>query len=88
MKSSRRELLKTGAAALAGVCLARVALAQAKATKQAMQYQDHPKGDQQCDKCMQWIPGPNPGAKGSCKVVEGPIDPNGWCVAFVKKPAS
>ena len=35
MKSSRRELLKTGAAALAGVCLARAALAQAKASKRA-----------------------------------------------------
>ena len=86
MKPSRRELLKTGAFALAGLCLAGAADAQAKARKQAMQYQDHPKGDQRCDKCLHWIPGPNPSAKGSCKVVDGPIDPQGWCLAFVKKP--
>jgi hypothetical protein len=25
-------------------------------------------------------------APGQCKVVEGPINPKGWCAAFVKKP--
>ena len=85
MNPSRRVLLKSGAAALAGACVARAALAQAKAPKQAMQYQDQPKNGQECDQCMHWIPGPNPGAQGSCKVVEGPINPKGWCAAFVKK---
>jgi hypothetical protein len=23
--------------------------------------------------------------RGGCKVVEGPISPNGWCIAYVKK---
>jgi anaerobic selenocysteine-containing dehydrogenase len=86
MNPSRREALKLGAAALAGACLARNAAAQAKATKQAMQYQEQPKNGQQCDQCMHWIPGPNAGAQGACKVVEGPINPKGWCAAFVKKP--
>ena len=27
-----------------------------------------------------------PGAPGTCKVVEGPVSPKGWCVAYVKKP--
>ncbi len=85
MNSSRREALRTCAAALAGACVAKVALAQGKATKQAMQYQDQPKNGQECDQCMHWIPGPKPDAPGSCKVVDGPISPKGWCVAFVKK---
>ena len=59
---------------------------QAKATKQAMQYQEQPKNGQQCDQCLHWIPGPNAAAQGTCKVVEGPIAPKGWCAAFVKKP--
>lgn len=89
MKSSRRILLRNAAVAAGAAALpplARHALAQAKATKQAMQYQDQPKGDQTCDTCVQWIPGPKPDAPGGCKVVEGPINPKGWCVAYVKKP--
>lgn len=84
-KVSRRRFFR-GAAAVAGAALAgtvipiRVAEAQQKASKQAMQYQDHPKGDQECDKCMQFEP------PKSCKVVAGDISPKGWCVAFAKKP--
>jgi hypothetical protein len=89
MKPSRRILLKrTGLAALgmaAAPWLARSAAAQAKATKQAMQYQDHPKNAQQCSTCMQFVPGAKPDADGTCKVVDGPISPKGWCVAYVKK---
>ena len=85
MKSSRRILLKSAAlAAIAAVPW--TVLGQAKATKQAMQYQDEPKNDQTCDTCMQWIPGPKPDAPGQCIVVEGPISPKGWCAAYVKKP--
>jgi hypothetical protein len=62
------------------------ARAQTKASKQAMQYQEQPKDGQTCDTCMQWVPGANAGAPGSCKVVEGPVSPKGWCVAYVKKP--
>jgi anaerobic selenocysteine-containing dehydrogenase len=85
MNPSRRDVLKSGALLLGGVCIAGPALAQAKATKQAMQYQDQPKNGQECDQCMHWIPGPSPTAQGQCKVVEGPINPKGYCVAFVKK---
>jgi anaerobic selenocysteine-containing dehydrogenase len=89
MNRSRREALRLGAAAVAGACLASgaatQAAAQAKASKQSMQYQDQPKNGQECDQCMHWIPGPKPDAQGQCKVVEGPINPKGWCAAFVKK---
>lgn len=79
---SRRRVLKIvalfgGAAALPGV--ARDAAAQGKATKAAMKYQEQPKGDQRCSACMQFV------APNQCKVVEGEINPNGWCVAYVAK---
>jgi hypothetical protein len=44
-----------------------------------MHYQDKPHGDQECDKCMQFV------APDSCKVVDGKISPKGWCIAFTKK---
>lgn len=70
---------------LAGACVARVALAQAKATKQAVQYRDQPKNGQECDQCAHYVAAPKPSAPGTCKVVEGSINPKGWCVAFAKK---
>jgi hypothetical protein len=87
MKLSRRIILKSAPiiAGLAAAPWARSALAQAKASKQAMQYQDQPKNGQKCDTCVQFVPGPQPGANGTCKVVEGPVSPNGWCIAYVKK---
>lgn len=85
MNPSRRQWLIGSAVALGGACVARGALAQAKAPKQAMQYQDQPKNGQQCDQCQHWIPGANANAQGTCQVVAGPISPKGWCVAFVKK---
>jgi anaerobic selenocysteine-containing dehydrogenase len=85
MKPARRTLLK-GAALAASIAVAPWnARGQAKATKQAMQYQDKPKNDQTCDTCLQWIPGPKADSQGGCKVVEGPISPKGWCAAYVKK---
>lgn len=85
MSPSRRQWLIGSAVVLGGVCVARGAAAQAKASKQAMQYQDQPKNGQQCDQCQHWIPGASPTAQGTCQVVAGPISPKGWCVAFVKK---
>lgn len=52
----------------------------AKASKESMQYRDKPNGKEHCSNCMQFIP-----ASGECKVVEGSISPNGWCVAYTKK---
>ena len=86
MKPFRRTVLKSAALAAGIAVLPCAARAQAKAGKQAMQYQGQPKDGQTCDTCAQWIPGPKPDAPGNCKVVEGPISPKGWCVAYVKKP--
>jgi hypothetical protein len=82
---SRRTLLKS-AALLAGIAaIPVVAEAAGTVPKTAMKYQDHPKGDQECSNCMQYIPGKSAAAMGECKVVAGPISPKGWCVAYVKK---
>jgi hypothetical protein len=83
-KLSRRSLL-TQAAVLAGAALtasvipSERASAQQKASKEAMKYQDKPNGDQRCDNCLQFV------APASCKVVDGVIKPNGYCIAWVKK---
>ncbi len=86
IKLSRRQLLKGSVlavgAAIAGTTAARHALAQAKATKAAFQYQDKPKDGKKCANCSLYIPG----AKGQCKVVEGDISPEAWCVAYVEAP--
>ena len=82
--SSRRSLLKRGAllagsALFATIAPRKPAFAQQKASKAAMQYQDKPKGDQQCSNCMHFIP------NNGCAIVEGTISPQGWCIAWVKK---
>lgn len=38
-----------------------------------------------CALCAQYVPGA-PNACGSCKVVKGPIHPDGTCKLFVAKP--
>ena len=86
MRYSRRIWLKNAGVGIAlAPWLARWARAQAKASKEAMKYQEQPKDGQRCDTCMQFVPGPKAGANGTCKVVDGPISPSGWCIAYVKK---
>ncbi|HTS20195.1 MAG TPA: high potential iron sulfur protein [Casimicrobiaceae bacterium] len=83
-KLSRRSLLGRAAwiasATLVGAVIPiEAAFAQQKVSKEAMKYQDKPNGDKQCSNCMQFEP------PSSCKVVEGTISPNGYCLAWVKK---
>ena len=75
----------TGAA---GAIVAGVAAAPAKASdaasqlrKEDVRYQDQPKGDQRCTGCKNFV-GPS-----ACRVVAGPVNPNGWCLLFQAKPA-
>jgi len=82
-KFSRRSVLKsvvllTGSACT-GSLLSPKALAQQKASQAAMKYQAKPNGDQKCSNCSQFEP------PSSCKVVEGTISPEGYCIAWVKK---
>jgi hypothetical protein len=47
-----------------------------KISKTAVAYQDHPDGDKQCNKCAQFQP------PDACKLVDGPISPQGSCRIF------
>lgn len=51
-----------------------------KLSKTQVQYQQQPKGEQQCSKCMHYI-----ADSSTCKLVEGPINPNGWCTLWAQK---
>jgi hypothetical protein len=77
----RRTLLQyaVGAASGTAIYCARSTRATAapKISKQAVAYQDHPDGDKRCAKCAQFQP------PDACKMVEGPISPQGSCRIFV-----
>jgi hypothetical protein len=81
---SRRRLLK-GAALLAGASLTASmvpgndALAQQKVSKETAKYQDKPSADKQCSNCAQFIP------NNGCKLVEGTVSPQGYCILWQKK---
>ncbi len=77
--SRRTLLLRTmGSIGAASVIEARLkrALAAIKISKAAVAYQDHPDGDKRCDRCLQFQ------APDSCKMVDGPVDPQGFCRIF------
>ena len=77
----RRALLQYVACAAGGVAiccaLPNPATAAPKISKKAVAYQDHPDGDKECAKCVQFQP------PDACKMVEGPISPQGSCRIFV-----
>lgn len=86
MKMTREQALKTLVLpALAAAFGATTLQADAKSTKAALKYQDHPKGNSKCSGCKLFVPGKTAKAMGTCKVVEGSISPNGWCVAYSPK---
>jgi hypothetical protein len=80
---SRRDVLKVGAFALGAMGLAGAAQAQvAKKTQQkSVSYQQSPKDGKQCSGCQHFQ------APSSCRIVEGEISANGYCILFAKKPA-
>jgi hypothetical protein len=75
-RASRRVVLIGTALALGNVSQA---LAQVKISQSTAKYQNTPKDDQRCDRCVNLQP---PNAR---KFVEGNIRPSGWCQLFVKK---
>jgi High potential iron-sulfur protein len=78
--------LLAGAAATPGLIMSRTARAQQKVPPASVKYQDKPNGNQQCNNCLQFVPGGTPTAVGTCKVVEGPVSPSGYCIIWVAKP--
>jgi hypothetical protein len=101
-KLSRRDVLKRSAAfgvlaAVGGVacskpkrlsCTDTMSLSSADAqTRVTLAYVDNStEPGKSCTRCQQFIP-VAPDACGTCKVVKGPINPNGYCKSFVAKPA-
>jgi High potential iron-sulfur protein len=79
-KASRRTVLWTGMSAVAAILIPARAGSQAKIAQKMVQYQEKPKGPQECDNCLQFV------APGSCKLVEGKINPKGWCQLYAQKP--
>ena len=86
---SRRQMLGSlkvagaagGLMALGVVGAARAADSSSQLRKQDVRYQDQPKGSQRCATCKNFV-GPN-----VCRVVQGSVNPNGWCLLFQAKPA-
>ncbi len=77
---SRRNILRgtgvlAGGAVLAasGLLAGSAIAAPSKMTQKVAGYQDKPMGKAQCDGCTLWL------KPASCKLVEGPISPSGWC---------
>ena len=86
IKTSRREILKLGALGLGAIGAMSVASnAQARVAKKAQQkavmYQTSPKNGKQCSDCQHFE------APSSCRIVDGEIVPNGYCILFSKKAA-
>jgi hypothetical protein len=52
----------------------------AKVSQASVQYQTQPKGEQKCSGCINLIAGSN-----ACKLVDGQISPDGWCILWAKK---
>ena len=80
---SRRNFLGVAAAgggALLGLSLiGSPAAASGKLPQKAVQYQSVPKAGNRCSNCALWqLPA-------SCKAVEGPISPAGWCSLYTPK---
>lgn len=80
---SRRRFLWTaavGGGSLIGLGLVSTqARAAGKLPQKAVGYQPVPKNGNRCSNCALWqLPA-------SCKAVEGPISPAGWCTLFAPK---
>jgi hypothetical protein len=77
----RRALLRHALVAAGGVAIGcaplNPATAAPKISKKAVAYQDRPDGEKRCEKCAQFQP------PDACKMVEGPISPQGSCRIFV-----
>ncbi|EQB39453.1 hypothetical protein M947_05525 [Sulfurimonas hongkongensis] len=53
----------------------------AKGSKAQYNYQETPKDGKICADCMHFLPKTN-----ECRMVEGSINPQGWCSAYYERP--
>lgn len=52
------------------------------AAKAVVDYQAEPNGDQRCAGCRFFVPDRDGDGLGACTIVEGTIDPDGWCSSY------
>lgn len=50
-----------------------------KVSQASVQYRAQPKGEQKCGNCVNFVTESN-----TCKLVDGQVTPEGWCVAWAK----
>lgn len=82
IKKSRRDFLKY--MSILGVTAFYSTPLYAKTTKMIVKYKLTPnKNGDKCAMCMHFIPKTK-----ECKIVEGAIVPNGWCINFFKNPST
>jgi hypothetical protein len=57
------------------------------ATRKQFNYKGQtPNSDKFCSNCLHWHPPTNQGPCGTCELVKGPINPNGYCDQWMQKP--
>jgi len=83
-KISRRNFLHMAGAsggAMLGIAVAGApaAAATSKVPKQTVNYQPTPNGQARCGNCAFFQ------APSACNYVDGPINPNGWCMLYKAK---
>ena len=88
-RCSRRMMLKQSSAALAALAAIPLVVLSAPARamklgKGDMHYQDQPRDGKKCVDCAAYETHPG-NSNGNCKIVDGPISPDGWCMAFSQK---
>jgi len=94
MRHSRRQLLVLGSALLAAckradpepkTCPPAQLSAEDAKTREMLKYTEHCLDAQKvCSSCQQYLPKDDT-ACGTCKILNGPIHPNGSCTAFSAK---
>lgn len=87
LQKERRRMLARGMIMLTGITVltsGRVAFAS-KASKSDFHYRDYPNEGKSCTDCTEFLPAQTADSAGACRIVAGPISPNGWCMAFTKK---
>lgn len=86
MPSRRDFLLGTTVPAVVGLSVILAspdARADSKIPKKQADYQWHPHDGARCSQCCMFIPG----HPAHCTMMQGVIDPNGWCKYFKSGPA-
>jgi hypothetical protein len=96
MLPRRSFLAALGGAALASGCRRKALPASCQDTtglaapeleaRKALAYADQAANpDHTCERCQQYLEPPDSGGCGGCKILRGPIHPNGTCRAFAAK---